>query len=99
MSSVTETIFRFWIDGPSGEPLAFLDNAASSQRPTAVIDAMADCYHDYYANVHRGIHTLSEESTDRYERARKTIADFINAPRSRSHLYGRDHRGDQHGRS
>ena len=46
----------------SGVPLAFLDNAASTQRPSSVIEAMEDCYIRYYANVHRGIHTLSEES-------------------------------------
>ncbi len=63
----------------SGAPLAFLDNAASSQRPSAVIDAISDCYKNYYANVHRGIHTLSEESTYRYERSRETVAHFISA--------------------
>ncbi|TWT56575.1 aminotransferase class V-fold PLP-dependent enzyme [Allorhodopirellula solitaria] len=64
----------------SGQPLAYLDNAASTQRPRAVIDAMDDCYRRYYSNVHRGIHTLSEESTRAYEMARKTTASFINAP-------------------
>ncbi|TWT55161.1 putative cysteine desulfurase [Rubripirellula amarantea] len=63
----------------SGAPLAFLDNAASTQRPRQVIDAISDCYERYYANVHRGIHTLSEESTSRYERARETVATFVNA--------------------
>ena len=69
----------------SGHPLAFLDNAASSQRPIAVIDAMSDCYRNYYANVHRGIHTLSEESTAAYESARETTRAFINA-KSRSEV-------------
>ncbi|MCC9601883.1 SufS family cysteine desulfurase [Stieleria sp. JC731] len=63
----------------SGEALAFLDNAASAQRPTVVIDAMSDCYRQYYANVHRGIHTLSEESTAAYEAARETTRSFLNA--------------------
>ncbi|MEL6107259.1 MAG: SufS family cysteine desulfurase [Planctomycetota bacterium] len=63
----------------SGAPLAFLDNAASSQRPTTVIEAMEDCYRRYYANVHRGIHTLSEESTEAYEQARVTIQRFLSA--------------------
>ncbi|MDG2224050.1 MAG: SufS family cysteine desulfurase [Rubripirellula sp.] len=63
----------------SGEPLIFLDNAASTQRPRAVIDAISHCYEHYYANVHRGIHTLSEESTQRYEQARATVADFVHA--------------------
>ena len=63
----------------SGAPLAFLDNAASSQRPVAVLDAMDRCYRHYYANVHRGIHTLSEESTEAFEQARATIQSFLNA--------------------
>lgn len=63
----------------SGAELAFLDNAASSQRPDAVIDAISACYRSYYANVHRGIHTLSEEATDAYEQARRCVAAFIHA--------------------
>lgn len=70
-----------------GTPLAFLDNAGSTQRPNAVIQAMADCYSNYYANVHRGIHTLSEESTHRYEQARQCVADFINAASSREVIF------------
>lgn len=69
----------------SGAPLAFLDNAASSQRPQVVIDAISDCYEHYYANVHRGIHTLSEESTAAYEAARVTTQQFLGA-RSRSEV-------------
>ena len=71
----------------SGAPLAFLDNAASSQRPSAVIDSVSDCYQRYYANVHRGIHTLSEESTERYEQSRETIAKFINAASSNEVIF------------
>lgn len=71
----------------SGAPLAFLDNAASSQRPRQVIDAMAQCYETFYANVHRGIHTLSEESTDRYEQARQSVARFINAAAAREVIF------------
>ena len=63
----------------SGVPLVFLDNAASTQRPLTVIDAVSECYRSYYANVHRGIHTLSEESTERYELARGTVAAFLHA--------------------
>lgn len=70
-----------------GKPLAFLDNAASSQRPQAVIDAMSDCYQRYYANVHRGIHTLSEESTDSYEQARRGVAQFIAAAESHEVIF------------
>jgi cysteine desulfurase/selenocysteine lyase len=63
----------------SGADLVYLDNAASSQRPISVIDAMDDCYRRYYSNVHRGIHTLSEESTEHFELARQSVAGFINA--------------------
>jgi cysteine desulfurase/selenocysteine lyase len=62
-----------------GKPLVYLDNAASSQKPKVVIDALADYYTRYNANVHRGIHTLSEEATDEYEKARAKIQRFINA--------------------
>jgi cysteine desulfurase / selenocysteine lyase len=62
-----------------GKPLVYLDNAASSQKPKAVIAALADYYTRYNANVHRGIHTLSEEATDEYEKARRKIQAFINA--------------------
>ncbi|MEM6779835.1 MAG: SufS family cysteine desulfurase [Planctomycetota bacterium] len=61
----------------NGSRLIYLDNAASTQRPDTVIDAMADCYRRYYSNVHRGIHTLSESSTSAYEAARSTVARFI----------------------
>ncbi|NDJ36987.1 MAG: cysteine desulfurase [Chloroflexi bacterium] len=63
-----------------GVPLIYLDSAATSQKPNAVIDAMTDYYRRYNSNVHRGIHTLSEEATAGYEGARLKIARFINAP-------------------
>ena len=59
--------------------LAFLDNAASSQRPNAVIDAISHYYTHDHANVHRGVHTLSHRATDAYEGAREKVRDFINA--------------------
>ncbi|MAT71793.1 MAG: cysteine desulfurase [Planctomycetaceae bacterium] len=62
-----------------GRPLVFLDNAASTQHPRQVIDAMRDVYERDYANVHRGIHTLSERSTELYEQAREKCRAFINA--------------------
>lgn len=71
----------------SGAPLAYLDNAASTQRPAVVIDAMSDCYRRYYANVHRGIHTLSEEATHAFEQARLTVADFLHAASHREVLF------------
>ena len=63
----------------SGHPLIFLDNAASTQRPRQVIDAIRRVYERDYANVHRGIHTLSERSTEQYEHAREKVRDFIGA--------------------
>lgn len=60
-------------------PLVFLDNAASTQRPRQVIEAISGVYERTYANVHRGIHTLSELSTEQYERARAKVQRFINA--------------------
>jgi len=61
-------------------PLVYLDNAASTQRPRAVIQTLVDVYEKQYANVHRGIHWLSDQSTDLYEDAREKIRRFINAP-------------------
>src|SRR5690606_30083130 len=58
-------------------PLVFLDSAASSQRPRQVIDAIARVYEHEYANVHRGIHVLSERATDAYELARRKVQKFI----------------------
>lgn len=60
-------------------PLVYLDNAASTQRPRAVIDRTVEVYEKLYANVHRGVHWLSEQSTDLYEEARKSVQGFINA--------------------
>ncbi|MCP4940889.1 MAG: SufS family cysteine desulfurase [Planctomycetaceae bacterium] len=71
----------------NGMPLAFLDNAASTQRPQSVINRISECYEKYYANVHRGIHTLSEESTERYERSRKSVAKFIGAKHDHEVIY------------
>ncbi|MEJ2012211.1 MAG: aminotransferase class V-fold PLP-dependent enzyme, partial [Anaerolineales bacterium] len=62
-----------------GVPLVYLDNAATSQKPVQVIEAMDSFYRTYNSNVHRGIHTLSEEATIAYEEARARIAEFIGA--------------------
>ena len=62
-----------------GKPLAYLDNAATTQKPRQVIDYLADFYRNNNANVHRGVHTLSEESTNMAEEARGKVAKFINA--------------------
>jgi len=61
------------------KPLVFMDSGASAQKPTAVINAMDDVYRHYYANVHRGAHYLSQQSTDAFERAREKVATFMNA--------------------
>ena len=74
----------------SGKPLAFLDSAASSQKPRAVIDAIADAYGHHYANVHRGIYELSEDATARYEGARKRLAGFIGATSDRELVFVRN---------
>jgi cysteine desulfurase/selenocysteine lyase len=64
----------------NGKPLVYLDNAASAQKPRAVIDAMSRFTETSYANVHRGLHTLSNLATDAYEAAREKVRRFINAP-------------------
>jgi cysteine desulfurase / selenocysteine lyase len=62
-----------------GKPLVYLDNAASAQKPKAVLDAVQHAYSNEYANVHRGLHFLSNAATDAYEKARETVRRFINA--------------------
>ena len=72
-----------------GQPLAYLDNAATSQKPLAVINTLDRYYREYNANIHRGVHTLSEEATAAYEDARRRIADFINAGNARQIIFVR----------
>lgn len=62
----------------NGKPLVYLDNAASAQKPRAVIDALSHAMSHSYANVHRGLHTLANETTEAYEKARETVASFLN---------------------
>jgi cysteine desulfurase/selenocysteine lyase len=62
-----------------GKPLVFLDSAASAQKPRQVMAAMQEMAEAHYANVHRGLHRLSQEATDRFEAARKRVAQFLNA--------------------
>jgi cysteine desulfurase/selenocysteine lyase len=64
----------------NGKPLVYLDNGASAQKPQVVIDAIRVCYEHEYANVHRGLHYLSNLATEKYEGVRGTIARFLNAP-------------------
>jgi cysteine desulfurase / selenocysteine lyase len=63
-----------------GRPLVYLDNAATTQKPRQVIDALVDYYERYNANVHRGLHTLAEEASEAYEGARAKVARFIKSP-------------------
>lgn len=72
-----------------GVPLIYLDNAASSQKPRQVIETLDDYYRRYNANVHRGVHKLSEEATAAYERARITVRQFINAASKREVIFTR----------
>jgi cysteine desulfurase/selenocysteine lyase len=70
-------ILSTWIND---HPLVYLDNAATTQKPQAVIDALRDYYTLVNSNVHRGNHTLAIRATDMYEEARAKVARFINAP-------------------
>ena len=73
----------------NGQPLAYLDNAASSQHPQAVIDAISRYYETSHANVHRGVHALSQEATDLFEGARRRVQHFINARSPREIVFVR----------
>ncbi len=63
----------------NGHGMVYLDNAATTQKPLAVIEAISDYYENYNSNVHRGVYRLSEESTDRYEKSREKIASFVSS--------------------
>ncbi|HFI0106205.1 TPA: cysteine desulfurase [Streptococcus suis] len=71
------------------EPLVYLDNAATTQKPQQVLDVLSDYYQRDNANVHRGVHTLSERATARYEAARQKVVDFIQAKSSKEILFTR----------
>ncbi len=80
------------------KPLVYFDNAATTQRPRQVIQTLVDAYEQHYANVHRGIHWLSEQSTDLYEEAREAVQRFINAAhRPRGDFHHRGHGRHQSG--
>jgi cysteine desulfurase/selenocysteine lyase len=72
-----------------GKPLAYLDSAASSQKPRQVLDALREFYETSYANVHRGVYVLSERATEGYEGAREKARAFVNAPASRELIFTR----------
>ncbi len=73
----------------NGKPVAFLDSAASSQKPRQVLDAMRDFYEHSYANVHRGVYRLAERATTGYETGRRKVAAFVNAPSEREVIFTR----------
>lgn len=73
----------------NGHRLAFLDSAASAQKPQVVIDAERECYETYYANIHRGVYALSQQSTQAYEGVRGVLKRFINAPDEREIVFVR----------
>jgi cysteine desulfurase/selenocysteine lyase len=85
MSTVALDIERIAAEFPilqrqvDGRPIAYLDSAATAQKPTAVIDAMADAYQAHYANIHRGVYSLAQEATESFEGARRFIASWLNA--------------------
>ena len=74
----------------NGKPVVFLDSAASSQKPEAVIRAMDESYRHAYANVHRGVYAFSEAATAQYDEARAKIAGFINAPAPENVVFTRN---------
>ena len=71
----------------NGKPLVYFDNAATSQTPQQVIDVIVDYYSNYNANIHRGVHALSQEATDKYEQARQIIKDHFNAKHAHEIIY------------
>jgi cysteine desulfurase/selenocysteine lyase len=72
-----------------GKPLVYLDNAATTQKPRSVIDAVARFYSTENANIHRGVHYLSERATEAYEAVRRRVASFLNAPSARQIVFTR----------
>lgn len=74
----------------NGKPLVYLDNAATSQKPKLVLDAMDQYYNGYNSNVHRGVHALSAKATTAYEDARAKVAKFINASSCREVVFTRN---------
>ena len=70
-----------------GKPLTYLDNAASTQKPRAVIEAMDDCYRHHYSNIHRGVHHLSQQLSARYDAVRAQVARFVNASRAEEIIF------------
>ena len=72
-----------------GNPLVYLDSAATSQKPIQVIEALENYYREYNSNVHRGVHTLGTNATDAYEGAREKVREFINATSTEEIIFTR----------
>ena len=81
--------FPLLSESEAGRSLHYLDNAATTHKPQAVIAAISDCYRECYATVHRGLYPLAEEATRRYEQARETVARFVAAPAANHLLFTR----------
>src|SRR3954454_4134167 len=73
-----------------GKPLVYLDNAASAQKPNAVLERMSEAYKSEYANVHRGLHYLANAATEAYEGGRAKVAKFLNAKRNEEIVFTRN---------
>ncbi|HDS00451.1 MAG TPA: aminotransferase class V-fold PLP-dependent enzyme, partial [candidate division Zixibacteria bacterium] len=73
----------------NSKPVVFLDSAATSQKPMRVIDKLVEYYSNYNANVHRGVYSLSMESTEEYDTARELVREFINARSTNEIIYTR----------
>ncbi len=95
MSNIDERLLEIRQDFPVlnrlvyGKPLVYLDNAATTQKPKCVISAISDYYLNYNSNIHRGVHRLSQEATDEYEKSRKIIKEFINANNTNEIIFTR----------
>ena len=83
------TDFAVFDELVNGKPVAYLDSAASTQKPRQVLDTMRDFYEHSYANVHRGVYRLAERATTGYETARRKVAELVNAPSEREVIFTR----------
>src|SRR5512137_2129286 len=70
-----------------GKPLVYFDNGATTQKPQCVIDSVNEVLTDYYGNIHRGIHALSDKSSEEYEKAREKVRSFINAEKKEEIIF------------
>src|SRR5574341_828922 len=82
--------FPILLQKMNGKPLVYLDNAATSQKPLAVLRSLDEYYRSYNSNIRRGIHTLSEKATAKYEESRQKVAQFINAPSANGVIFTRN---------